>query len=66
MVDYSEELATPQCFQHNPELVRKWYLWRLALVELEQFVSQFTLTTQNVDNLLMRQLLPALVKALRA
>jgi NAD-dependent SIR2 family protein deacetylase len=38
----------------------------LALLELEQLVSQLTLITQNVDSLSAGQLLPALVKAFRA
>ncbi len=58
------ELATPQAFQSNPELVWKWYQWRrelisnvepnpghLALFELQNLVSKFTLLTQNVDGL---------------
>src|SRR5690606_4367217 len=59
-----EELATPQAFERNPRLVWEWYAWRrelvgqakpnpghLALAELEQRTSQFTLITQNVDGL---------------
>lgn len=58
------ELATPQAFQRNPELVWNWYQWRKdlitkaspnnghrALVELERQTAQFSLITQNVDNL---------------
>ena len=59
-----EELATPQAFQRDPKLVWEWYAWRrelvaqaqpnpghLALAELEQRGSAFTLITQNVDGL---------------
>lgn len=59
-----QELATPQAFRQNPQLVWKWYAWRrklisaaepnaghLALTELERMVPSFTLITQNVDGL---------------
>ena len=59
-----EDLATPEAFARNPELVWKWYDWRrgiiaqakpnaghTALAELEQRVPDFTLITQNVDDL---------------
>jgi NAD-dependent deacetylase len=59
-----EELATPYAFSTNPKLVWDWYTWRrelvaqatpnpghFALVTLEQLVPEFTLITQNVDNL---------------
>lgn len=58
------ELATPEAFQRDPELVWNWYAWRrrlveiaepnaghLALADLERRVSNFTLVTQNVDGL---------------
>lgn len=58
------DLATPTAFLRNPRLVWEWYDWRrqlvsqavpnpghLALAEMEQHVPQFTLVTQNVDNL---------------
>jgi NAD-dependent deacetylase len=58
------ELATPQAFARNPELVWEFYNWRRnlissltfnpahkALVDLEAKVPQFTLITQNVDGL---------------
>lgn len=58
-----EELATPQAYARDPELVWEWYLWRLgvvleaipnsaheALVTLEQ-QTKLTLVTQNVDGL---------------
>lgn len=60
----AEELATPDAFQRNPRLVWEWYAWRreraqivapnpghLALVDMERFVPEFTLITQNVDDL---------------
>lgn len=62
-----QELATPHAFRQNPRLVWAWYEWRrglvaqadpnpghLALAEMEQQVSQFTLITQNVDGLHQR------------
>ncbi len=58
------DLATPDAFARNPELVWEWYHWRqsiilkaapnpahYALVELEKKFSTFLLLTQNVDNL---------------
>lgn len=58
------ELATPQAFQRNPQLVWEWYQWRrslvtqaepnpahLALVQMEALVPAFSLITQNVDGL---------------
>ena len=60
----AEELATPEAFTRDPELVWQWYDWRrgiiaqakpnaghIALAELEQRVPDFTLITQNVDDL---------------
>jgi len=59
-----EELANFDAFIANPELVWEWYSYRKqvmknvqpnpahkALVEIEQLVRDFTLVTQNVDNL---------------
>lgn len=59
-----EELANVQAFLRNPDLVQRWYAYRrklvrevepnpghYALVELERMVPDFTLITQNVDNL---------------
>lgn len=59
-----EELANFDAFIGNPELVWEWYDYRrklmhevmpnaghCALVDLEQLYSDFTLITQNVDNL---------------
>ncbi len=59
-----EELATPEAFANDPELVWEWYDWRRgliakaepnaghrALVDLEAQVPAFDLITQNVDGL---------------
>lgn len=60
-----EELASQRGFAKNPGLVWRWYMERLygstvaarpnpghaALAQLEKMVPQFTLITQNVDNL---------------
>ena len=59
-----EDLATPQAFKRDPELVWEWYDWRraligkaqpnpghLALAEVERRIPRFTLVTQNVDGL---------------
>jgi len=59
-----EDLATPQAFARDPELVWQWYDWRRALIaqvqpnaghralaELERRGREFTLITQNVDGL---------------
>ncbi len=62
-----EELASPEGFARNPELVWSWYNERRAahagaqpnaghraLAELERRYSDFTLATQNVDSLHLR------------
>ncbi len=62
-----EDLATPQAFERDPELVWEFYAMRrlksgqvrpnpghLALAELERRVPGFTLVTQNVDGLHQR------------
>ncbi len=62
-----EELATPEAFERDPELVWQWYEWRrelvrraapnaghLALAELARRVPRVTLVTQNVDGLHQR------------
>ena len=59
-----QQLATPQAFRRQPQLVWDWYAWRrtlvaaaepnpghFALAEMERRVSRFTLITQNVDSL---------------
>ncbi len=61
------ELATPEAFERNPELIWEWYRWRrdlvskvepnpghLALAQLAELVPRFTLITQNVDGLHQR------------
>jgi len=58
------ELATPEAFARDPELVWEFYNWRrgligqktcnpahMALAQLENIIPQFTLITQNVDGL---------------
>src|SRR3712207_5633342 len=58
------ELATPEAFASDPQLVWEWYEWRRnlvakaepnpghgALAELERRIPNFTLVTQNVDGL---------------
>lgn len=58
------DLATPEAFLTDPELVWQWYRWRrgivaaaapnpghYALAQLADLVPRFTLVTQNVDNL---------------
>jgi len=58
------ELATPQAFEKNPQLVWEWYHWRQriimcaepnpahrAIVSLEHHTTRFLLLTQNVDGL---------------
>jgi NAD-dependent deacetylase len=59
-----EDLATPEAFARNPQIVWDWYEDRRtkvrevrphaghsALVEMEQHFSSFLLVTQNVDSL---------------
>jgi NAD-dependent deacetylase len=59
-----EDLATMEAFLDNPQIVWEWYNWRRQLIsevkpnpghyalgELEEFFDDFTLITQNVDNL---------------
>lgn len=60
----AEELATPQAFASQPNLVWEWYNWRRELIAeakphaghralalMEERVPHFTLVTQNVDGL---------------
>ncbi|CAN5903203.1 NAD-dependent deacylase [soil metagenome] len=59
-----QQLATPEAFMRDPDLVWEWYEWRrqlvreagpnpghYALADLEQKAPDFTLATQNVDGL---------------
>jgi NAD-dependent deacetylase len=59
-----EDLATPEAFERNPELVWEFYAMRclkagevkpnpghIALAEMGQHIPHFTLITQNVDGL---------------
>jgi NAD-dependent deacetylase len=59
-----EELATPEAFERNPELVWEFYSMRrlksgqvkpnpghYALVEMAKHIQHFTLMTQNIDGL---------------
>ncbi len=59
-----EELASPEAFDRDPQLVWEWYNWRRellstkhpnaaheALVQLEQQTPDFWIITQNVDGL---------------
>ncbi len=61
------ELATPEAFLRDPELIWRWYHWRrelvsrvrpnpghYALAELARLVPGLTLITQNVDGLHQR------------
>ena len=61
------DLATPEAFLRDPELIWRWYRWRrelvakaepnpghLALARLAELVPRFTLVTQNVDGLHQR------------
>lgn len=63
----AEELATPEAFASNPQLVWDWYVWRRelivkaepnaghrALARLEALKPELTLVTQNVDGLHQR------------
>jgi NAD-dependent deacetylase len=58
------ELASPEAFARDPKLIWDWYAWRreavkavrpnaghYALAKMETCVPEFTLITQNVDNL---------------
>ena len=70
-----EELATPEAFERDPELVWQWYEWRRdlirkvepnaghrALVELARRVPRLTLVTQNVDGLHQRAGSPSVLE----
>jgi NAD-dependent protein deacetylase/lipoamidase len=62
-----QQLATPQAFRRDPQLVLKWYAWRrdlvsqvepnpahVALAEMARRVPELTVITQNVDGLHQR------------
>jgi NAD-dependent deacetylase len=62
-----EELANFDAFMRNPDLVWEWYNYRkniihnvnpnpghIALAHLQELVKDFTLVTQNIDNLHFR------------
>jgi NAD-dependent deacetylase len=64
---HPEELATPEAFERNPQLVWEWYVWRrqlvaqsqpnaghAALVVMQAHVPEWALITQNVDGLHQR------------
>jgi NAD-dependent deacetylase len=70
-----EDLATPEAFARQPDLVWRWYEWRRslvaaaepntahrALVALERSCPDFTLVTQNVDGLHQRAGSPDVVE----
>jgi len=59
-----QELATPEAFRRNPQLVWDWYAWRrelvsavgpnrghYALASMARLVPKMTIITQNVDSL---------------
>ena len=59
-----EQLATAEALENNPKLFWEFYNWRrnlisrikpnlghYALVDIENYFEEFTLITQNVDNL---------------
>jgi NAD-dependent deacetylase len=59
-----EDLATPEAFARDPQLVWEWYAWRRermaslapnaahhAIAALERRIPEFVLATQNVDGL---------------
>lgn len=60
----AEDLATPEAFDRNPQLVWEWYDWRrqkiknvapnpahFTLAKWERIFPSFTLITQNIDGL---------------
>ena len=60
----AEDLATPQAFEQDPEIVWRWYDWRreiiaraepnkghIAIKRMEEYFKGFFLITQNVDGL---------------
>jgi len=70
-----EDLATPEAFERNPQLVWDWYAWRrtlvataepnaghLAIAELDGLLQRLTLITQNVDGLHQRAGSPNIIE----
>lgn len=60
----AQELATPQAFEADPELVWGWYEWRRgrvlhclpnpahrAIAAMQDYIPDFAVVTQNVDDL---------------
>jgi len=69
------DLATPEGFERDPELVWRWYEWRremiraarpnpghIALAQLAKRVPDLTLVTQNVDGLHQRAGSPSVIE----
>ncbi len=69
------DLATPEGFERDPELVWRWYEWRremiraarpnaghVALAHLANLVPRLTLVTQNVDGLHQRAGSPSVIE----
>jgi len=63
----AEDLATPEAFERDPQMVWEWYDWRRsilaplspnrgheAIAEMEKRYDDFLLITQNVDGLHMK------------
>ncbi len=70
-----EDLATPEAFAKNPELVWEWYAWRISLIkraepnpghlvlaEMERLGVLECVVTQNVDDLHERACTRCLIK----
>lgn len=60
----AEQLATPEAFRRNPQLLWEWYNWRRELIDkcapnaahrtlasMERSLTECTIITQNVDGL---------------
>ncbi len=70
-----EELATPEAFAADPQLVWRWYAWRrelidrsepnsghLAIAALAELLGTLTVVTQNVDGLHQRAGSPTVIE----
>jgi len=70
-----EDLATPEAFERDPQLVLEWYAWRrelvgaaepnpghIAIAELNDLLPHLTLITQNVDGLHQRAGSPSVIE----